>query len=77
MEKQFLYLDYETRNIEGKDFIVICVLEYYRKQVYRIYKLKNADIIKKLDNFKHFDNINNLVDFVIKRDGKISLDIKL
>ena len=77
MNNQFLFLDYETRNIEGKDFVVIYLLEFYKKQVFRIYKLQQKDLIQKLETFNHFDNINDYVTFVIKRDNKISLDIQL
>lgn len=77
MNKQFLFVDYETRNIEGKDFVVIFLLECNRKQLFRIYKIKDGNIISKLDNFKKFQDLTNLIDFVIKRDNKIALDIKL
>lgn len=77
MEKQFLFIDYETRNIEGRDFVVIYLLETNRKQIFRIYKLQNGQLIGKIDNFKKFQDITNFIDFVIKRDNKISLDIKI
>lgn len=77
MSNQFLYLDYEKRNIEGKEFLVIYVLEIYKKQVFKIYKISDNNLISKLDTFEKFHNINDYVGFVIKRDGKISLDIKL
>lgn len=77
MEKQFLFIDYETRNIEGRDFVVIYLLEINKKQVFKIYKIQNGQLIGKIDNFKRFQDITNLIDFVIKRDNKISLDIKI
>ena len=77
MSKQFLFIDYETRTIEGKDFVVIFLLECNRKQLFRIYKIKEGNIISKLDNLKKFQDITSLIDFVIKRDNKIALDIKL
>lgn len=77
MEKQFLFIDYETRNIEGRDFVVIYLLEINKKQVFKIYKIQNGQLIGKIDNFKKFQDITNLIDFVIKRDNKISLDIKI
>lgn len=77
MKNHFLFLDTENRNIEGKNFCVIYILEFYKKQVFKIYKLYDPNTEKKLATFKKFDNINEYVDFVIKRDGKISLDIKL
>ena len=77
MNNQFLFLDYETKNIEGKDFVIIYILEFNKKQIFKIYKLQQRDLVQKLETFNHFDNINDFIDFVIKRDGKISLDIKL
>lgn len=77
MYNQFFYLGYEERNIEGKEFLVIYVLEFSKKQIFKIYKTANEDLIFKLDNLEDFSNINDFIGFVIKRDGKISLDIKL
>lgn len=77
MNNQFLFIDYEKRNIEGKEFLVIYVLEFYKKQVFKIYKISDNNLISKLNTFEKFDNINDHLGFVIKRDGKISLDIKL
>lgn len=77
MNNQFLFVDYEIRNIEGRDFIVIYILEFYKKQVFRIYKMADNNLISKLSTFEKFDNINDYLGVVIKRDGKISLDIKL
>lgn len=77
MNNQFLFIDYEKRNIEGKEFLIIYILEFYKKQVFRIYKIADNNLISKLNTFEKFDNINDYVGFAIKRDGKISLDIKL
>ena len=77
MNNQFLFLDYKKRNIEGKEFLVIYVFEFNTKQVLKIYKISDDNLISKLDTFEKFENINYYLDFVIKRDGKISLDIKL
>lgn len=77
MNNQFLFLDYKKRNIEGKEFLVIYVFEFNTKQVLKIYKIPDDNLISKLDTFEKFENINYYLDFVIKRDGKISLDIKL
>lgn len=77
MNNQFLFISYENRNIEGKIFVVIYLFEFYRKQVFKIYKLSDDNLISKLNTLEKFDNVNDFVDFVIKRDGKIALDIKL
>ena len=77
MEKHFLFVDYDTKNIEGKDFIIIYLLEYNKRQIFRIYKIKDTEIMKKIDNLKFATDVTDLIDYVIKRDGKISLNIKL
>ena len=77
MHQQFLFLDYEKTRIKNKDFLVINVLEFYSKQIFKIYKILDVNLISKLDTFSTYDNINDFVFFAIKRDGKISLDIKL
>lgn len=77
MDRKFFYIDYSTTNIEGKDFICIYVLDYYNKQVFRIFKNKSTELISKLNNFKLFNDVTSLINFVIKRNNKISLDIKL
>ena len=77
MNNQFCFIDYEKRNIEGRDFVVIYVLEFYKKQIFKIFKLFDNDLITKLNTFDKFDNINDYITFAIKRDSKISLDIKL
>lgn len=77
MDKDFLFLDYSTTNIEGKDFIVIYVLEFYKHQVFKIYKPKTKEIFSKLEELQPFDNINSLIDYVIKSNNKITLNINL
>lgn len=77
MEKHFLFVDYDTRNIEGKDFVIIYLLEYNKRQIFKIYKLKDAELIKKLDNFKFATDVTDFIDFVIKRDNKLALNINL
>lgn len=77
MNNQFLFVDYEKKKIEGKEFLVIYILEFYKKQVFKIYKICDDNLVAKLTTLSKFDNINDYVDFVIKRDGKIALDINL
>lgn len=75
MSNQFLYVDTEKRNIENKEFLVIYVLEFYKKRVFKIYKLYNSNLSAKLATLEKFDNINDYISFAIKGDGRISLDI--
>lgn len=76
MKYQFLFVDTEKKNIEGKDFLIVYILEFNKKQLFKIYKVFDINLFNKLNSLKKFDNINDYVDFVIKRDNKISLDIK-
>ena len=77
MDRKFFYIDYSTTNIEGKDFVCIYVLDYYNKQIFRIFKQKDNEIISKLNNYKLFNDITSHIDFIIKRNNKISLNIKI
>lgn len=75
---KFYYLGCDTTKIENNDFIKIYVLDLENKFVHSIYKLNsNKNLVEKLSSIKVFDNITNFVTFAIKRNGKISLDIKL
>lgn len=76
MKYQFLFIDCEKKKIEEKDFLVIYILEFNKKQLFKIYKKFDTNLSNKINNLKRFDNMNDHVDFVIKRDNKISLDIK-
>ena len=76
MNNQFLFLDYEKKFIQGKDFICINILEFTTHQVFKIFKPYDDSLVQKLITLEKFDNINDFITYVIKRDGKISLNIK-
>ena len=72
----FYYIGHEQFVIQDNSILKVYVLDFKNKIVHTIYKAFNKDIASKLDNYKPFDNITSSIGFVIKRDGKISLDIK-
>lgn len=61
---------------DDKTLIKVYVLDMKNKIVHIIYKTFTKEFIEKINSFKIFDNITNLIGFVIKRNGTISLDIK-
>lgn len=73
---KFYYLGAEERNIEGKAFLKVSVLELERKQVFNIYKIKDTNFFNKISVYKVFDDITEKITYVIKSNGKIGLDIK-
>lgn len=74
---KFLYLDTELVDIQEKKFFKIYLLEIERKIVFTIYKPYTKELAEKLKDLKQLTNISSNVLFVIKRDGKLSLDINI
>lgn len=77
MNDTFIYIDCEVSNIQGKKFICIYVLDFEKKVIFKIFKPYNDELKKFLEELHYFDNINSNLNFAIKRDGKIALDIKI
>lgn len=75
MEK-FYYLSTTEKEIEGKNFIVIYVLAFKAKCVFRIYKLKDTNSMNLTKDLKIFDDISSRITYAIKSGGKVTLDIK-
>lgn len=73
---KFCYLGNEQTNINEKAFLKIYVLDMTNKYVHTIYKLDSRQLLDKFSNIKMFEDITNIITFAIKRNGKISLDIK-
>ena len=76
MSKDFLFLSYELKSIEGRDFVCVYILEFHSKHVFSIYKLSNKEFINHLSTLKKLDNVNTLINYNIKKDGRLSLDIR-
>lgn len=72
----FYYIGHEEFSFNDNDLVKIYVLDFRNKFVHSIYKTKRKEIFDKINSYKIFDNISNNISFDIKRNGKISLDIK-
>lgn len=80
MSKTFIYLDTEEKKINDNTFFCIYLLEFSKKVVFKVYKIKNQntkDLENKLSSIKPFENVSNKIDYVIKSDGKVAIDINL
>lgn len=75
MENIF-YLNSNKRNIDGKDYYKINVLDLNNCQIFSFYKLVEPKSTNFINNHKTFDNVSNSLAFAIKRNNKISFDIK-
>lgn len=74
---KFVYLDTEERSIEDKKYYCIFILEMQSHNIFKIFKIVNEPISTKLKNLKIFQDVSSQISYVIKRDGRISLDISL
>lgn len=61
---------------DDKTIVKVYFLDFNHKLVRIVFKPFTKDFVEKLNSIKIFDDITNLISFVIKRDGSISLDIK-
>lgn len=75
MENIF-YLNSQKRVIEGKEYYKINVLDLNNLQVFSFYKTVDTKSSNFCNIHKTFDNISSSLSFVIKRNNKISFDIK-
>lgn len=77
MNNEFFLVDYDVQTIQGKKFLCVYVLELNHHTIFRIFKQHTDALEEQFGDLDIFCDITSKVDFVIKRDGKISLDIKL
>lgn len=77
MNYQYFYLDYSIETINNQKYLRVYVLEFNRKCIFRIYKKYSLELEEKLGSLNTFDIIDSYISYVIKRDGKIALDINL
>ena len=75
MENIF-YLNADKRHIEGSDYYKINILDLNNLQVFSFYKKIDTKSSNFVNMHKTFDNISSSLVFVIKRNNKISFDIK-
>lgn len=73
----FNYIDYDVQDIQGKKFICIYVLDFEKRIIFKIFKPYNDKLKEFLEDLNLFECLNTNLTFVIKRDGKITLDIKI
>lgn len=72
----FYYVGQDVFNINDNHMIKVYILDLKNKIIHNIYKTYSKELEEKLKGIKLFDNITNSISFAIKRDGKITLDIK-
>lgn len=70
------YLGNQKRSIDGKDFYRIFILDLKNFQIFSFYKPVDTKVTAFLANRKLFENVSSLLTFAIKRNNKISFDIK-
>lgn len=75
MENIF-YLNSTKRNIDGKEYYCINILDLNNTQIFKFYKLVDVKSSNFVNMHKAFDNISSALTFAIKRNNKISFDIK-
>lgn len=74
---KLIYLGHETQEIQNHNFICVYILNLEKKVILKIYKQYDEKLNSNLCSLSLFEDISNYCSFVIKRDGKISLDINI
>lgn len=75
---EIVYIDYEIRNIQGKEYIAIHLYDLDKFAPIVIFKLKSDSLTDRLDtDYERFMGVSERITYDIKRNGKISLDIKI
>ena len=70
------YLGHYIKNIEGKEYFCIRVLDLKHFQIFTFYHTTDEKSKNIINSFKKFDNITDKLTYVIKRNNKISFDLK-
>lgn len=73
---KLILLKTEQKNIEGKDYSHISIYEETTNQVFDFYRKTDDKAYNFIKNYKLGDDVTDKLCFVIKRDKKISFDIK-
>lgn len=74
--EQFYFISAEKRSIEDKHYYCIYILDFINKQVFSFYHIADNKAKNFVEMHKQFDNISSALTFVVKRNNKISFDIK-
>ena len=77
MKDSFYFLDVQDEKIKDQRFICIWFLDLEKHTIFRIYKKYKEEEFEKFCDLELFEDITNNVSFVIKRDGKLALDINI
>lgn len=77
MKDTFYFLECTEEKIKNQRFICIWFLDFDKHTIFRIFKKYTDDDYEKYSDFAQFEDITNRITFVIKRDGKLALDINL
>lgn len=77
MKDTFYFLDFTDETIQKQNFLCIYVLDFEKHLVFRIFKKYTDDDYDKCAELTNFEDVTDKISFAIKRDGKISLDIKI
>lgn len=73
---ELFFIKADKRNIEGKEFYKITILDLKNCQLFNFYRLVDNKSTAFVSNAKIFQEVSNQLSFVIKRNNKISFDIK-
>lgn len=73
---KLILLKTEQKKIEGKDYSHITIYEEVTNQVFDFYRITDEKAYNFIKNVKLGDDVTEKLCFVIKRNKKISFDIK-
>ena len=73
---ELFFIKADKRSIEGKDYYKITVLDLKNCQLFNFYRLVDNKSTSFISSVKIFQEVSNQLIFVIKRNNKISFDIK-
>ena len=73
---ELFFIKADKRSIEDKDYYRITILDKKNCQLFNFYKLVDTKSTSFVNSVKLFEEISQKLTFVIKRNNKISFDIK-
>lgn len=73
---ELFFIKSDKRTIENKDYYKITILDLKNCQLFSFYRLVDSKSTSFVSNVKLFQEVSNQLTFVIKRNNKISFDIK-
>ena len=73
---EIFFIKADKRNIENKDYYKITVLDLKNCQLFSFYRLVDNKSTSFVSSVKIFQEVSGQLTFVIKRNNRISFDIK-